>query len=261
MFSHRYFFMITLLGFSLVVANEQQSHVSHSSLIHRIKNSLANQFGTEQLAPEKEKLIRSIMQEMGIIKNIEIRKMNRHGMTTFGLYNAFAYLDSYLFFSEHFFTKLNTEEQRFLIGHELMHIEQRYVYKQSTVIWGNYFANVALCWYAYQLLNKKRLSSKMQRPLIIGLHVALNIINKLNELRRARYFEQDADKESAIRLKCAQGGISFLKKMKQLTDDFPLQGNYDYSTWWKRLWANHPNNEKREKYLQEISKNQTTLKQ
>ena len=100
MFSRRYFLILIFLGFS-IHATEQQSSGFQFSLMHRIKDYFANKYGiekygTEPLMPEQEKFVRAIIQEMGITKHVEIRKMNRHALVTHGLYNAFAYNDTEL---------------------------------------------------------------------------------------------------------------------------------------------------------------------
>lgn len=97
------------------------------------------QFGSLPLAPEQERFIRDIAAEIGLEKKLVIRKMNPRALASFGYHNAFAYnpqtpyflpieSTSFLFVSEGFFEDLSPEEQRFLIGHELIHIKHGHLH-------------------------------------------------------------------------------------------------------------------------------------
>ncbi len=91
-------------------------------------------FGSMPLKPEQEQFVKSIADEIGIANKLIIRKMNHNALAQFGYHNAFAYNPqlyslfpiesvSFLFISEGFFEDLSLEEQRFLIGHEMIHIK------------------------------------------------------------------------------------------------------------------------------------------
>ena len=95
------------------------------------------QFGSQHLAPAQEEKILSIAHEMGITEPFTIRKMNRFAIAFGGYHNAFAYFPAllhfiplsnkpFLFISEGFFEDLTLDEQRFLIGHELTHIQENH---------------------------------------------------------------------------------------------------------------------------------------
>lgn len=97
---------------------------------------IEEQFGSARLAPEQEALILSIAQEMGITRKIEIRKMNSTALNIFGYHNAFVIFPAacnwlmsvcsvpVLYASASFFEDITLAEQRFLIGHELIHARE-----------------------------------------------------------------------------------------------------------------------------------------
>src|SRR5438876_215687 len=94
-------------------------------------------YGSMPLAPAYEAKILAIAKELEVTDSMVMRKMNTHALKAFGYNNACAashvflgilpLVDTpFLFISEGFFEDLTEEEQRFLIGHELIHIKERH---------------------------------------------------------------------------------------------------------------------------------------
>ncbi|HJZ23591.1 MAG TPA: M48 family metallopeptidase [Candidatus Babeliales bacterium] len=247
----RYIFSFTCIFFMNSSVFGTDAYLSPRSWVDTIIQKFAkpDQFGVESLPDEKVSFIRGIAKELGVTQKFEIRKMNSHAMRTFGLYNALAYFDRYLFVSEHFFDKLDFHEQRFLIGHELMHIKQCCAYRHFSLFCG--LASFNLVFLISTIIlgqqKNKKLALLSGTINLVGLMILQPLVRA-----HARMLEKEADLYSAKILGEVQGGISFLEKFSTLTKDHPLQGQYDYSSWFKRIFASHPSFPERQKYLKNI---------
>lgn len=125
--------------FSAGIGMYYKYHVLCDALINYGITSTEKQWGADHIDPEHEKQILAIADEMGIKEPFLIRKMNTHALQAFGYYNAFIYFPKlfyqiipvgntpFLYISEGFLHDISPEEQRFLIGHELIHLKERHV--------------------------------------------------------------------------------------------------------------------------------------
>ena len=91
-------------------------------------------FGSRLLSPEREQFVRGIAKQLEVDFDFKMRAMNAATTLAFSYANAFVYfpkfffvfpikVDPYIFLSDTFFDELSEAEQRFLIGHELIHLK------------------------------------------------------------------------------------------------------------------------------------------
>jgi Zn-dependent protease with chaperone function len=188
-------------------------------------------FGATPLAPAQEEKIRSIAQEMEITQPFTVKRMNQQALATFGYHNAFAHIPliwnffptrstPILFISEGFFEDLSPEEQRFLIGHELVHIQERHTeylpLAQLTllllliVLWGLLRKKFLL-----HLTQAKNSYYDIALGIILGLLLVifLNIPN-LAALDYRRHIEWEADRISLQALNSYDGCIRFMDRLE-----------------------------------------------
>lgn len=218
------------------------------SITEKIIDSYAQKLGTEPLSCEHETFVRAIAQEMGIAKPIKFRYMNYAALNTFGLYNACAYLDSYVFISKYFFEKLSKEEQRFVIGHELAHIKQHWGKINLPLIYlgiGIPYCSAAGTWYVSHHCSY---ADKIIRSLAI--FIVTSLMAQLSRACILRYCEYDADKTSAHLLNNVQDGISFINHTNNLVNNSPNQKNPDSLPWIKKLFMTLPTHKQRIAYLE-----------
>jgi Zn-dependent protease with chaperone function len=210
--------------------------------------------GSQSLAPIHEAKIHAIAQEMGITEPIAIRKMNYTALAAFGYHNAFAYCPSmlcgciplsnkpFLFISEGFFEDLSPQEQRFLIGHELIHAKEkhmRYAYLISYVLG---LGIIGIGWY---LLRRRWKLHAALCVLIIG--VGLGMIDFV-ELGYQRHIERVADIESMKILNSYDGCLAIMDRwMKEFSH--PLHNSY--GGW----FADHPSLHERKTCCLELQNN------
>lgn len=116
-------------------------HISLGALpVHGIKKSCANLiadlFGEEKLSPKNALKIKKIIDAVGMQSyDIDIRSMNEFAFAHTGRDNALVFPGmNYLFIDEEFFEKLSDLEQRFMIGHELMHIYNHHGIKRLALL-------------------------------------------------------------------------------------------------------------------------------
>lgn len=201
-------------------------------------------FGSLPLAPEQEKKIASIALEMGITEPITIRKMSTKAIQTFGYYNAFAYFSStiwnlipisdkpFLFISEGFFEDLSPEEQRFIIGHELIHINERHtpflslsllILLVALLIFWNFVRKYLKTFFSY------------------GLFCLLCSIPTFTRFAYKRSMERVADHKSMQILKSYDGGIKLIERWEK---EFHLPPHNPYFG----LLSDHPSCSERKNY-------------
>jgi len=184
-------------------------------------------FGSQQLAPQQEDLIRSIAQKMGIPVPL-MRKMNLKALRTFGYHNAFAVSPSiflsqpFLFVSEGFFEDLSLEEQEFIIGHEMIHIREEHTRWLSITMC---LLLALLCMGAYILRKKLKrvihntLTTSYQKTILNVISVILFglclAITGLIRLAYHRHIEWVADIQSMKILKSYEGGIKLLDRSEK----------------------------------------------
>lgn len=181
--------------------------------------------GKELLAAEHETFIREIGQQMGIEEQLFIRKMNYTAVVTWGYHNAVAYFPQFLYVipltdrpflyvSEGFFEDLSPAEQRFLIGHEMVHIKERHV-RFSTLIVVLSLILVFVAWWQLRgwLLPRMSSYSSVARSFLLGILLYAGIaLPGLLHLAYRRHIEWQADKISIAHLNSYDGGIKFMER-------------------------------------------------
>lgn len=220
-------------------------------------------YGSKLLAGPQEGMILQIAKEMGINESIVIRKMNTAALQTFGYNNAFAcwallggFLpfsnQPFMFLSEGFLEDLSPEEQRFLIGHELIHIRDRHV-MFFNLVWA--IAVLLLLTLAYfgQRFVRSRFALK---PAIFYILMAICVycslaIPNLIGLAYRRWMERAADLESFRLLNSHEGCLKIITRWQ---NDFQIP---KHDAYWGLL-SDHPSCFERENYClqhQESTKN------
>lgn len=187
--------------------------------------------GNKPLNPEHEQFIKNIAQEMGITRPITMRIMNTAAMQTFGYYNAFAahhlfaniipVVDTpFLFLSEDFFATVSPEEQRFLIGHELVHIQKQHLRYATPLMHLLDLMLLIFFWFFVRnwitLFVQKRIPQQLQALVkTIGILIALILFFLISEMIHfayRRHIEWEADRISVNRLTTHQGGIKIMER-------------------------------------------------
>lgn len=214
-------------------------------------------FGRHRLSVEKESMIRELASEMGIGLDIKIRKMNASALQLFGYYNAFAYyphafLDlfpisrqPFLYVSEGFFQTMSTAEQRFLIGHELIHVRDRHLrgYYLWFILCVLLLLSAAFVFYLHVL---SRIQWAFIRLLGIVLSIYLVIIVPyLGGLAYKRHIERVADIESLKILNTYDGCLQLIDRWQC---DFDMPEHTTFDGW----LSDHPSCFERKKYCLEL---------
>ena len=201
------------------------------------------QFGTSALAPKQEDKIRRIAEEMNITDRFVVRKMNRTALLTFGYHNAFVYFFNFLnciplnnspvlFVSEGFFDDLSDEEQRFLIGHELIHIQEHHTHYLNLVLLSVLIFLSIVC-----ALLKKTIYSYIQKRVsthyyslisalvFYGLLFICYSVSTLSGLAYRRHIEWVADCRSLALLESYDGALKLTERW-QKEFNLPLHNPY-----------------------------------
>lgn len=213
-------------------------------------SSTEQAFGDKPLAAGQEEKITAIARKMGISQSIIIRRMNRTSLLLFGYHNAFAYFPSllniiplsnqpFLFISEGFFEDLSPAEQDFLIGHELIHIQEghlRYLYLAMLPF---ELLLLAACWiilrrylwhHIRQSIFYKKILSLMA---FFGLGVSFLGVPAVIESIYRRHIEYVADAESLKILHTYQG-------CNQLIDRWQREWSLPSYNSYFGLFSTHP---------------------
>ncbi len=230
-----------------------------SSFIQEKIKSYANSntqsmFGGSSLAPEQERKIKNIAQKLGISQTIHIRKMNAQTLQQYGYHNAFAYFprllgivpvgsEAFMYVSEGFFEDLDPEEQEFLIGHELAHIQQGHTRYAAVV----YFLLVIVMslgiWWAlrkYQILGNWLAKGALWIVCMVSLNLAA--------LYYRRHIEWEADLHAIERLSAHNGMMKITQRWLK-EHKMPLHEDYF------GLLSHHPSVWQRQAYCLESQKN------
>lgn len=220
---------------------------------HYAINQMQTTFGSALLEPQFEAKILKIAQEMGINEPIVIRKMNMQALQRFGYANAFACWaqllgfipfsnQPFMYLSDGFLEDLSEAEQRFLIGHELIHVRERHVlfFNLSWVL-GILFL-LAFFYLAQNYLHERfKIKSFVLIVFkIIGIYLSLAIPN-LAGLAYRRSIEKFADCESFRLLNSYEGCLKMLERWQK---DFKIAPHNPYFG----LLSDHPSCFERESY-------------
>jgi Zn-dependent protease with chaperone function len=207
--------------------------------------------GAQHIVPEYEETVRQIATEMGVTEHIIIRKMNQKALLSFGYYNAITYFPTlffcipisntpFLFVSTGFFEDLSLAEQRFLIGHEMVHIKERHTQYLNLCLL-ILFLGLLLC----SVFVRKAFSLLIQKYCDMHYHALLiNVVScplfffcflipELVESAYRKHIEFEADYQSLSMLQSYDGCIKLLERWES-EFKVPLHNNY-----WG-LFADHP---------------------
>jgi len=193
--------------------------------------STQEQFGDQPVDAEQEKTIRAIAHEMGITESIIIRKMNIHALQSFGYWNACAIFpllfncfpmsnQPFLYISQGFFEDLTPQEQRFLIGHELIHIKERHVCVYNLFLFSTTLL-IVLLFIGFRkrilsfIAHNTRFISSHQFATVLGFFILLQLclsVPNLIGLWYRRHIEWQADMQSIATLQSHEGGIQLIER-------------------------------------------------
>jgi Zn-dependent protease with chaperone function len=222
------------------------------------------QFGSKQLAPVQEAKIVALAEEMGITDKIVIRKMNTSALQTFGYYNAFAYTaqfanfipisnQPFIFVSAGFLEDLTDAEQRFLIGHELIHAKYRHLQFANIT---RYLILILIMMFLLWIPPRVRFIFGRNKVLgsvfFIGLLYFMLSVLGLSNLAYRRHVEWVADKESIALLDTSNGCIEFLDRCQ---NKFKMPKHNKYDGW----LADHPSPYERQQYCLRLQKNNNLI--
>jgi Zn-dependent protease with chaperone function len=194
-------------------------------------NQAQQKYGNVPLSPEYEKMIRSIAQEMAIEQEFIIRKMNYKALREFGYNNAFVFFYTFfnciplcntpfLFVSEGFFENLSLDEQRFLIGHELVHAQEHHTqYLNITLIsfWMlliivmiflSRSAGIVSSWHYFQSHLGKFIVQLVLGSLIFCTYYSSLLLS----LAYRRHIEKTADYTCLTKLKAYDGAFALIDR-------------------------------------------------
>jgi len=239
-----------VLGFVIIsgIIAYNRNYLSQQLDLYALKET-EQEFGATPLAPEQIEKIKLIAQEMGIIEPITIRKMNHKALRTFGYCNAFAYFPTlltfipvsntpFLFVSEGFLEDLSPEEQRFIIGHEMIHIKEQHTRFLNLVIYVLLFV-ILMSWYFlrnnFELLIQYYITKNHTLIFILStsLLFGASCIPALASLAYRRHIERVADHNSLTLLKSYDGCIKLLERWEK---EFKLPAHNSYFG----LTSDHP---------------------
>lgn len=215
-------------------------------------NKVEARYGCMPLSPEQEAKVVAIALEMGITEKIIIRKMNSFALQTYGYHNAFVTFgrlfevlplstQPFLYISAGFFEDLSDAEQRFLIGHELIHARDRHLlfydlfYKLTIILL------VVTFWLVNYYFSRRSPQLFFKKIFIMVLFYIGLIVIFLTGMFYRRYIERVADCES-LKLLNSYDGFFQLNQRWQRDFCMPKHNNYF------GLLADHPSCHEREQY-------------
>jgi len=199
--------------------------------------------GNLPISKDIEEKINNIAKEIDLHESIVIRKMNVQAMKAFGYHNAFAcypqlllgcitFNKPHVFISEGFIEDLSPEEQRFIIGHELVHIKKHHILYLVLIMALIELAFLGF-WWLIMVKHIKQLALgfnvKYQKKILytflsISLFFCL-FVPRLIELAYKRHIEREADTQTLQKLKCHEGALKIIDRwLKEFK--IPLNNNY-----------------------------------
>lgn len=255
-----YFFSLALI--MLVGISFNKDFLEEQALIDAIQTAQMT-FGSMSLHAEQEQFVRSIADEIGVKRKLIIRKMNQNALVQFGYHNAFAYTPqmfflfplksvSFLFISEGFFEDLTPEEQRFLIGHEMIHIFHGHLDYLILCVLLLFISLVFISWQfrkRIKLIIQRKISHRYQTHMMgfvtFLLFCACNIGSSGAALAYRRYIEKEADCVSMQLLNSYDGCM-------KLTQRWHKECKLDLHNPYFGLTSDHPSCSERQAYCLEL---------
>lgn len=204
-------------------------------LMEKSNQIIEYRFGQENASAETQLFVDGIAKEMGFDKQIKVKKYNTEIFAKIGYHNALAMGQDYVYINERFFNKLSVEAKRFLIGHEITHLQKGHLDERGYLLAA---AGAASLYGIYKTLetpktfmnrynnklgdkqelysNSKGLKNYIPRAAWALGTIGLNGLMYLYLVKICRQQEYEADREAAIKLNAALGGVSFLDILKTL---------------------------------------------
>lgn len=218
--------LVSIISMYIIYNLDIQKYVN----IYKQKN--IDYYGSHHISAQYEDMIYDIARKMNINESFEIRKMNHQALQLFGYYNAFAYFPqlfncipcsnkSFLFVSQGFFEDLTLEEQRFLIGHELIHIKEHHTKYLNLILYIISFLFLLAWWIITSYISKlfKRFEKNYFNHIRIvfsGIVLCICItIPRLIECAYRRHLEWQADRISLDLLDTYNGGIRLMDRWQE----------------------------------------------
>ncbi len=204
--------------------------------------------GCRDASPAIDTQVRRILHEINspLEHSLRIRKLSRsaiyNGMTKYNACVISYGTNHYLYISEKWFNSLSDPEQRFLIGHEIMHLEcQHQLRKVKNSLSIGLLA--ALCGYGITLSLVDSFSTALKVALCSFYGVTIPLSCSLS-----REYESEADREACLRLNAKEGGILLMKRMlyieKKFKSDFPswqwFKTKQKIAKWLSTPFRTHP---------------------
>lgn len=229
------------------------------------QTSTEQRFGSQRISPIYETMIRNIAKELNITEPFEIRKMNTNALQAFGYGNAFVYFPQlfyciplsnipFLFISQSFFDDLTPIEQRFLIGHELVHIKKHHAqfFPLALLI---IFGILLTIWWVGTRPLRKFFANLQKKPLqklgpiisVLLLWISLIVLTQTGLFYR-RHIEWEADNLSLELLNTYDGGIRLMDRWHQ---EFNMPLHHSFTNL-SGLSATHPSIHERKTYFTTI---------
>jgi len=187
----------------------------------------AFKFSSEPISPQIEMFILDLQKELHMEScNIKIKNLCEENAMVITIPFSGRYL---MALNEKWFNAFSEEAKRFIIGHELMHIQHKHVGKK-----------VAL-YCAWPTVDSIFMPG-FRKVFSYG-----NAPKKLFLLWYSRSIEKDADISCAKKLHCANGGIEFFESLEKKDVKTPSS---------RVVLLDHPMNRVRLNYLQELAQSE-----
>lgn len=236
-----------LLYITVLLCSDLMSMPSFIQIQKTCGDVIADLFGKEGLKPDNKQKVQRIVEELEMSHfMVEARAMNDFAFSHTGRGNALVFPGmSYLFIDEEFFEELTQDEQRFLIGHELMHIYRLHGIKRLVFLSSVIVACFALADRLNEIDIEKLITSPMGQKLssvaTVTLPIMLMILGILATYRLSRSQELDADSKVVQKLgkKAIAGGLSLLQRYESCDDEkFDFKALLSYQPTIKERIAN-----------------------
>lgn len=254
-----------ILSFILLVCTLGIIAFKRDAIVTYLQNytatSAQTKFGKQRLAEQYEQMIRSIADRMGIQEQFTVRKMNTYSTQVMGYHNAFALqpllfgfipvgLSPFMFVSEGFFEDLSQQEQEFLIGHELIHIERAHV-RYFNLIYYLLLVIVIAVWFLLRRKIRSMCGKKVWLYPVATFIMLFCCSDALNVagLAYKRSIEYEADSTSVALLNSYDGGMALIKRWQK---EFRMPLHND---WWG-LFSDHPSCHERIAYFSQVKQQQ-----
>jgi hypothetical protein len=194
-----------------------------------VEEYVVNIYSSGSLEPEDIQFFQSIVEEFGIKKPIYFRAMTSRGMRSFGIRNATALFGNYVLVCPLLLKECSKDQLRFIIGHELAHLEYNHSYKKLA------FIVQALLVGAIGLNKMGNVPDRIDSRAIVLYGIAYIGVQRLVSSAWVRSIELDADAAAVRRL---GNGEAAMQAMEYIAHP-------DDSSLITKLTTSHPSKEQR----------------